>query len=279
MEIGTGTKVTIGIIGIVAAGIIGFLIWTYQLDSTKAGKGQVATIPEQSGASAPEKTSDAPSGQHSDEKAVADKDEEEGRNAVMEVLDEVDGTAETPDTRTTARQSGTPQTTSSRTEDSETSRDQSRMEYHESYNSFISVTKKVKETKAEKDRIEEEMEWRVAEWRRSVRDPEDPTEEERAELSEEVTPLRVEHAELNSDLNSLADELVSDIEAVAPGAILTKSEDTDRGILNTGSIDYDQVQSELGSPGERIGGYLSDFFAGFEIKRHPSSGWSSVDIE
>ena len=52
-------------------------------------------------------------------------------------------------------------------------------------------------------RIRKEMDWLVAEWKRNVRDPENPTEEEKAEL-EEITPLRVEHAELEDDLNSLA---------------------------------------------------------------------------
>ena len=94
-----------------------------------------------------------------------------------------------------------------------------------------------------------------------------------------MTPLRVDHAELNSDLNSLADELVSEIEAVAPGAIQTESQDTGRGTLNTVSNDYEHIESELGASGEKVGGYLSDFFSGFEIKSHPSSGWSSVNIK
>jgi len=38
MKIGTGTKVTIGIIGIIAAGIIGFLISTHQPDELKQAK-------------------------------------------------------------------------------------------------------------------------------------------------------------------------------------------------------------------------------------------------
>ena len=276
MKIGTGAKVTIGIIGIIAAGIIGFLISTYQLEAAKARKRQMAAKAEQGGANAPGKALDASAVQHSDERVVADKDEEEGRNAMMETLDEV---TETPDTKTITRQSGTPQAISSRTENSETSQDQPKMEYHESYNTFISVIRKAKETKEERDSIKKEMDRLVAEWKRSVRDPENPIEEERAELGEEVTPLRAEHAELNSDLNSLADELIDEIEAVAPGAIQTESEDTGRGILNTVSIDYEQIQSELGSPPEEDDADLADFFAGFEIKSHPSSGWSSVNIK
>lgn len=280
MKIGTGTKVTIGIIGIIGAVTIGVLI-SMQLDGTEADKVQIAASTEQSSANAPEKTSGAPTGQTSDKQVVTDKEAklEEGWNALKEVLDEV---AETPDTKTTTRQSGTlqsetPKTTSSRTEDSDTSQDRPKMEYHESYNTFVSVTKKIKETKAERDRIEKEMEWMVAEWNRSVRDPENPTEEEKAEL-EGITPLRVEHAELNSSLNSLANELVSEIEAVAPGAIQTESLDTPRGTIDSVSIDYDQIQSELGSSGERIDGYLAEFFAGFEIKSMLSVGWSQVTI-
>ena len=284
MKIGTGAKVTIGIIGILAAGTIGFLISTYQLEPTKADKGQIAATTEQGGADAPGKASDASAGEHSKEQGVMDKDEEEGWNALMEVIDEV---AETPDTKTAApqsrtAQSGTPQTTSFGTEDSEASQDKPKMEYHESYRTFVSITKKVKETKEERDRIRKEMDWLVAEWKRSVRDPENPTEEENAELGEEVTPLRIEYGKLDSDLNSLANEIVSEIEAVAPDAIQTKSEDMPRGdvvfIVDSVSVDYDQVQSELGSAGESIDGYLSDFFAGFAMKSIPSVGRSWIDI-
>ena len=285
MKIGTGTKVAIGIIIIIAAGAIGILISMNQQDTTKAGEGQIAATTEQDGVNATGKTSDASVGEHPKEQGVIDKDEKEGWNALMDVLDKIE---ETPDTKSTAlqsetpqsgtSQSGTPQTASSGTENSETSQNQPKIEYHESYNTFVSVTKKVKETKEERDRIRKEMDWLVAEWKSNVRDPENPTEEEKAELGEEVTPLRVEYAELDSDLNSLANELVSEVEAVAPDAIQTESEDTPRGTFNTVSIDYAQVQSELGSSGEEIGGYLSDFFASFEIKSHPSSGWSSVNI-
>ncbi len=282
----TGAKVTIGIIGVIAAGIIGVLISMYQLDATKADEGQIPATTEQggarteqSGANISEKTSDVATRQPSDKQVAADKDEEQGRNALTETLDEV---AETPDTRTTTRQSGTPQTTSSRTENSETSQDRPKMEYHESYNTFISVTKEIKQTKAERDRIRKEMDWLVAEWKRNVRDPENPTEEEKAELGEEVTPLRVEYAELDSDLNSLASEIVSEIEAVAPGAVQTVSEDMLRGdvvfTVDSVSVDYDQVQSELGSAGEKIDGYLSDFFASFAMKSIPSVGRSWIDI-
>jgi len=267
-----------------AAVTIGVLI-SMELDGTKADKGQITATTEQDGADAPEKTSGAPTGQTSDKQVVTDKGEEEGWNALKEVLDEV---AETPDTKTTTRQSGTPQsvtlqsetpkTTSSRAEDSETSQDIPKKEYHESYNTFASVTKNIKQTKVEMDRIEKEMEWMVAEWKRSVRDPENPTEEEKAELGAEVTPLRAEHAELNSGLNSLANELVSEIEAVAPGAIQTESLDTPRGTIDTVSIDYDQIQSELGSSGEKTDGYLAEFFAGFEMKSVLSVGWSQVTI-
>ncbi len=104
MKIGTGAKVTMGIIGIIAAGIIGFLISKYQLDSTKADKGQIAATAEQGGANASGETSDAPTGQHSKEQGVMDKDEKEGWSALMEVIDKIE---ETPGTKSTALQSGT----------------------------------------------------------------------------------------------------------------------------------------------------------------------------
>ncbi len=46
----TGAKVTIGVIGIIAAGAIGVLISMYQLDANKADKGQIAATTEQGGA-------------------------------------------------------------------------------------------------------------------------------------------------------------------------------------------------------------------------------------
>ena len=60
MKIGTGTKVTIGIIGILAAGTIGVLISMHQMDSAKVNEGQIVATTEQGGANAPEKTSGAP---------------------------------------------------------------------------------------------------------------------------------------------------------------------------------------------------------------------------
>ena len=46
MKIGKGAKITIGIIGIPAVGIIGLLISTHQLNQTKAGEGQIAATEE-----------------------------------------------------------------------------------------------------------------------------------------------------------------------------------------------------------------------------------------
>lgn len=148
----TGAKITIGIIGIIAAGIIGVLISMHQLDANKADKGQIAATTKQGGArtaqggaNASGKALNAPTGQPSDKQVVADKDEEEGWNALMEVIDEM---AETPDTRATIEESETPQTSSSET-DGGTDQDQPEMEYHESYNTFISITRDITQIKSE----------------------------------------------------------------------------------------------------------------------------------
>jgi len=45
------------------------------------------------------------------------------------------------------------------------------------------------------------------------------------------------------------------------------------------SIDYEHIQPELGSLPEEGDAHLAEFFAGFEIISHPSSGWSSVNIK
>ena len=273
----TGAKVTIGIIGIIAAGIMGFLISKYQLDAAKADKERIAARTEQGragtgkgGANAPGKALDASADEHSEEQGVMDKDEEETWDALMEVLD---GMAETPDTKTTDLQSGDSEATLSETEssgpeDSEESQDQPEMEYHESYNTFISITRNIAQTKAEMTTMDEELERLVDEWKRSVRDPKNPTEEEEHLTNEMKTnPMWGEREELQSDFNSLANELISEVEAVAPGAIQTESQDYgDKGTSTIVRIDYNQIQSELGSAGERIGGHLSDFFADFQVE-------------
>jgi hypothetical protein len=140
------------------------------------------------------------------------------------------------------------------------------MEYHESYNTFIGITKNITQTKAEMDRLVEEMKWMYGEWQRSVRDPKNPTEEEKAEL-DEIGPMKVEYGELRRDFNSLAKELGSEVEAVAPGAIQTESQDFGpKGTRNTVRIDYEHIQSELGSPPEENDAVLAEFFADFEVE-------------
>lgn len=104
------------------------------------------------------------------------------------------------------------------------------------------------------------------EWKRNVRDPKNPTAEEKAEL-EEIGSVKEESGDLWSDYNSLASELISEVEAVAPGAIQTSSQDYGaKGTVNTVSIDYDQIQSEIGSPPEEDNSDLAEFFADFRVE-------------
>ena len=115
MKIATSTKITMGIIGIIAAGLAGFLITTHQLgvtkagmDVTKTGERSVAAKIEQGGASVTDKTSVASSHQHFDEQDVSDRDRQEAWDALMEALDEMEESADTetegthPDTSKTA---------------------------------------------------------------------------------------------------------------------------------------------------------------------------------
>lgn len=268
MKIGTGTKVSIVIIGIIAAGIIGVMIWGIESDKVQisAARKQDVAGTEKGAADAPEKALSASASQQSKEQVVMSKDEEEGWNALMEVLDGVDEIAETSDIKTIAGQSEAPQTTSYDIEDSETEQDQPEMEYHESYNTFISMTRNITQVKAEMDRVREEVERMYGEWKRSVRDPKNPTAEEKAELAE-IGSIKEESGELWSDYNSLASELVSEVSAVAPGAIQTESRDyAPKGTMTYVRVNYAQVQSELGSAGPRIDGYLSEFFADFQLE-------------
>ena len=95
MKMGTGTKITIGIIVVIAAGTVGFLISNYQLNASKAGKGQIAATAEQGGANAPGKTSGASADQHSKEQGVMDKDAKVRGSTLMETPGEA---AASPDT-------------------------------------------------------------------------------------------------------------------------------------------------------------------------------------
>ena len=265
----TGAKVTIGIVGIIAVGIIGFLISNYQINANKADKEQISATAEQGGAGTGQgganasKALDVSADEKSKEQAVMDKDEEEGWNAIMEVIDEV---AETPDTRATAGGSGTLQTTSSGMEDSETDQDQPEMEYHESYNTFINITRDIAQIKSEMDRVERELNGMYEDWKRNVRDPKNPTAEEKAQL-EEIGSVKEESGDLWGDYNSLASELVSEVEVIAPGAIQTESQDfAGKGTSTIVRIDYNHIQSELGAPPGENGAVLAQFFADFQME-------------
>lgn len=109
----TGVKVTIGIIGIIAAGIIGFLISDYQLKVSKSGAEKTATAEEASAEASAEISNtpmtlvDESTPQLSSKKAAMDKDEKEKWKAVIKMRDKM---KETPDAKAMALQSETSQT-------------------------------------------------------------------------------------------------------------------------------------------------------------------------
>ncbi len=259
MKAGTGAKVTIGIIGIIMAGLMGFLISTHQLNATKAGEGQISATTEQGDANASAKTSDASAGEHSGKQGAMYKDEEEGWNAVMQMLGEM---AETSDTKTTDLQSGT-KATSSETENSETSQDQQEMEYHEAYDTFIGITKNINQTKAQIDLINEEVRRLTDELESNVRDPENPTAEEKllaTELKEDIASTQEERMEIMMSYSSLANKLMNEIKAAAPGAVHTEYQDMPGYTIVHTRIDYEHIQSELGPLPEEDDAYLAEFF-------------------
>lgn len=262
MKIGTSAKVTIGIIGILATGITGFLISTHQLETTKAGEGQVAARTEQGGANALEKTLEAPAGQQS----VVGEDEKEGWNALMGVLDEME---EAPDTRGTGLRSGAFEGTPSGTENSEISQDHPEMEYHEAYDTFIAIAKERAIVKAEMAPVNEEVKRLTDEWRRNVRDPKNRTEEERlvGEMRENFLPMWEEYQRLSSRLSSLTDSLFNEIEAAVPGAVQRESVDTPNGTADVTRVDYEQVRSALGALPEEHDTYLAELLTGFAVMK------------
>jgi len=263
MKIGIAAKVSIGVIVAVIVGFIGFRVWKPSHQDTQQLE---VKSKQQTTRAVSQPTLHEPSSESKE--TIQDGQEQEIEEAPAR-LDSMASGGKTEDIQPAV---------APKTEVSKANQDQSKVEYHKAYDTFIGVTKKIRHTKAKMVRIKKEIKRVRAEWKRRVLDPKNPTAEEKAELGEEITPLRGEHSELESDLNSLANELVSEVEAVAPGAIQTESEDTPRGTLNFVSIDYEHIQSELGSLSEEDNANLAEFFVGFEIKSHPSTGWSSVNI-
>ena len=131
--------------------------------------------------------------------------------------------------------------------------------YDKTYDTLIGVTMEMATLLAEIKRIDEEIKEVVGEWKRNVRDPKNPTEEEERlgrEMKEETRPLAEEREQLDGSLNSFVNEIATAV----PGAIQTESFGAYKSRV---SIDYGHIRSSLGAPPEEYDAHLTAFFATF----------------
>ncbi|MDE0299063.1 MAG: hypothetical protein OXN17_10555 [Candidatus Poribacteria bacterium] len=132
--------------------------------------------------------------------------------------------------------------------------------YDKIYDHLIDAAEKIQSVMKQIERIDKEVDRVFGDWKRSVRDPKNPTkEEERAivEAKEEMAPMFEAREELNDSLGSF----VEDVASAVPSALRTESYGPEKQRL---SFDYSQIRSALGAPPERYDGHLSEFFASFE---------------
>ena len=142
----------------------------------------------------------------------------------------------------------------------EDEQDEERRDYDKRYDDLIGATTKVQSVLEQIKRIDEEIDRMEREWKRNVRDPKNPTEEEEraiVELKEEMGPMMEAREELNKNLGSF----VEDVASAAPGALRTESHGAYKQRL---TFDYSEIRSALGAPPERYDARLSEFFASFE---------------
>jgi RNA polymerase sigma-70 factor, ECF subfamily len=253
MKTGTATKITIGIIGILILGSVGFLVTKNQLNANKASEEQIATIAGQGSASMPGNASSKSVSQNSGKQDVARKNELDKWNAFKVMLDEMD------ENRNTV-------TGDSINHDKQNQSD-SKMKYNETYDKFTDIIRNMEGIKAEIASRNSELKRLGDEWIRNVGDPKNLTEEEKrltTGMKEVSSAVSEELKSLSTQLDSFNDSLINEIKIIAPGAIQTAYKDTPKGAVNIVRIDYGQVRSALGSLPEETDTYLSEFFAGFE---------------
>ena len=132
--------------------------------------------------------------------------------------------------------------------------------YDKRYDDLASAATNIRSVMKQIERIDEEFERVFGEWKRNVRDPKNPTEEEEraiVETKEDMAPMFEAREELNDSLGSF----VEDVASAVPGALRTESYGGDKQRL---SFDYGQIRSALGAAPEQYDARLSEFFASFE---------------
>ena len=132
--------------------------------------------------------------------------------------------------------------------------------YDKRYDDLASAATNIRSVMKQIERIDEEFERVFGEWKRNVRDPKNPTEEEEraiVETKEDMAPMFEAREELNDSLGSF----VEDVASAVPGALRTESYGRDKQRL---SFDYGQIRSALGAAPEQYDARLSEFFASFE---------------
>lgn len=271
VKAGTATKITIGVAGILVAGLIGLQLGMRIIDSQPSATGISQSESEVRRDSQNTKTGisqNASSGAEnsqgvSSQPAVNDlsvrvfsSEDEKNIKEFLAWLDSLE--AKTVEISSISADSVP-----------EKGQDKWKMEYDETYDIFAATTKRIILLKKQIVPIYEELKQMGDEWERMVHDPKNLTEAEKhltLEMKEESRPMWEELQELERQMDSLANELISKIEAAVPGAIQMESEDTPKGTFDYVRIDYEYVRSELGSPPD-YDAFLAEFFEGFAISR------------
>jgi len=262
MKTGTATKVTIGIIGILILGSVGFLVTKNQLDASRTNKEQSATTTGQGSAGVSGNASSTSVSQNSTKQDIALKNKQEEMKAFIGMLDEMD-------------ENRNAVTGDSINHDKQNQSD-SKMKYNETYDKFTGIIKNMEGIKAEIASRNSELKRLGDEWIRNVGDPKNLTEEEKRltiGMKESSSTVSEEIKSLSTQLDSFNDSLINEIKIIAPGAIQTAYKDTPKGAVNIVRIDFGQVRSALGSLPEETDTYLSEFFAGFEGTSLDTDKW------
>jgi RNA polymerase sigma-70 factor (ECF subfamily) len=257
-EIGTASKITIGVAGIVVAGFIGLQLGTRLIDSHSS-----ETEISQASSSRTETSQKSIQGVNSqtvvndwEVKTFSSEDEEE----IQEFLAWLDSletkTVEVSPTLVNSNEKILPGD----------SKGQQKMEYHEIYDTLVHVAKDILLVKKQMEPLEEELKRLANEWRHNVRDPENLTEEKERmtlEIKEYSRPTLEELKELDGRIDYLANSLINEITMAAPGAVRRESKDTPKGTLNYIRIDYEHTRSVLGPLPDEYDAFMVEFFLSF----------------
>lgn len=139
------------------------------------------------------------------------------------------------------------------------------LDYDKRFDTLMSVTRKMEAILAEAKPINEELDRILSDWSGNIRDPENLTEDEirqGEEIKDEVDSMIEGLQEFNERLDALIEEIASTV----PGSIRIESPDADvhqSDTMQRVSIDYQYIQSALGTPPEEFDAHLSEFFESF----------------